>query len=185
MLILKQINYRLPIRSLFALLAIVAALPQSQALGQTGQDPMSVDDILPKQITINSLKANEILLKETGTANNLQELLNNPSYQKISRDVTWQKRVQLDRLESPLKITYELKAKNGQLNRFSNNQNSTSILDVVFKNSQSNITFRNESRNLAVVEGTVTLEFDSSKAKAGQHGANLIVCVKSRDGGCL
>jgi hypothetical protein len=185
MVIFQQINYRLPIKSLFSLLLIIVVLPQSQALGQTGQDPISVDDISPKQITINALKANEILLKETGTANNLQELLINPTYQKISRDVTWQKRVQLDRLESPLKVTYELKAKNGQSNRFSNNQNSTSVLDVVFKNSQSDIIFRNESRNLAVVEGTVRLEFDSSKAKAGEHAANLIVCVKSRDGGCL
>jgi hypothetical protein len=184
-MVVNKISYRQKFRYFLGLAVTIIVLPQPTVVAQTQQDPMSVDDISPKQITINALKANEILSKETGTANNLQELLSNPTYQKISRDVTWKKRVQLDRLESPLQVTYKLQDKNGQPNRFNNNQNSTSILDVADKNSQSNIVFRDESRNLAIVEGTVKIEFDSSKATAGEYKGELIVCVKSRDGGCL
>ncbi|AFZ04007.1 hypothetical protein [Calothrix sp. PCC 6303] len=184
-MVVNKISYRQQLRYFLALAVTIIVSPQPSVVAQTQENQTSVDDISTKQVTIDPLRANEILSKETGTANNLQELLSNPTYQKISRDITWKKRVQMDRLESPLQVTYKLQDKSGQSNRFNNNQNSTSILDVVFKNSQSSIIFRDDARNLAIVEGTVTLEFDSSRATAGEHKGDLVVCVKSRDGGCL
>jgi hypothetical protein len=186
MLSVETMKYQCNLGKNLLILMVTMALSQTVVLAQTTVEETSSNDISPKKLTIDPIKNQEILSSDRGTANTLSELLAPPIFQnKITRNITWTKRIQLDKLQFPLSLTYEFKSSSGQSNKFIGSSNSKSSISVVLKELQSTLVFRSEARNLAIIEGSVELTLDPSKAKSGEHAGQLFVCIKSLDGSCL
>lgn len=136
--------------------------------------------------TLDPIKPEEILPINRGTATSPSELLAPAPFQNnIIRNFEWTKRVPLDQLSQPIKVTYSLKGYNQQENLFSNQSNPRSAVNVVLKDEKSQLLFRDNERNIAVIQGSVQFVLDPSRARAGKHGGKLSVCILSRSGGCL
>lgn len=136
--------------------------------------------------TLDPIKPEEILPVNQGVATSLPELLAPAPFQNsIIRNFVWTRRVPLDQLSQPIRVTYSLKGYNNQENLFSSQSNPRSTVNVVLKDEKSELLFRDNERNIAVIQGSVQFVLDPSRARAGKHGGKLSVCILSRSGGCL
>lgn len=158
----------------------------------TAQEAIPVESLdvtanqLPTNQTLDPLKPEEILSSNRGTANSQQELLAAAPFQNsIIRNFTWRRRVPLDQLPQQIRVNYSLKSYNDQDNKFSQQTNANSVINVTFREERSQIEFQDPSNNIAVIGGSIQLVLDPSRARAGTHGGRLNVCIVSRSGGCL
>jgi hypothetical protein len=95
-------------------------------------------------------------------------------------------RVSTDRLQFPVKVTYNIKSANGDSNKLSlNTQSNTASFPITIGNSQVDI-LEDTDKNLVLLKGSVQLLFDAANASVeGKYEGKLSVCVKSQDNGCL
>ncbi|BAZ38347.1 hypothetical protein NIES4101_42840 [Calothrix sp. NIES-4101] len=184
----RIMSYQCKLLSFLATVMVTLGLPFMPVLAQTAITPeedLGVNGISPTQITLDPIK--EIFVNSSGYAQNTQELYKQPDLiQNVKRQINWTKRIQLDKMELPLKVTYEFKDNSGTANRLNNSTTSNSTIGVILNPLESNLVFRSEARNVAVVEGRVELTLDPNQSHiAGVHGGRLSVCIQSKDGGCL
>jgi hypothetical protein len=174
-------SYQLVLLRYLAMVTILVGLPLMPALAQdTG-----VSGISPDTITLDPIK--DIFVNPSGYAKNTQELYTQPDLiQNITRQATWKKQVPLDKIQLPLKVTYELKDNNGTANRLNSSTNGNSAIKVILNPLEIIEISRNQENNLAVIEGKVEFTLDPTQSQiAGVHGGRLSVCIQSKDGECL
>ncbi|NJL60531.1 MAG: hypothetical protein HC903_00215 [Methylacidiphilales bacterium] len=180
-------NYQFNLLRSLATLMIFLALPSIPVLAQTSPtvEDSGVLGISPDTIALDPIK--DIFVNPSGYAKNTQELYAQPDLiQNVKRQATWTKRVPLDKMQLPLKVTYELKDNSGTANRLNNSTNGNSAINVILNPLESTLVFRSEARNLAVIEGKVEFTLDPTQSPtAGVHAGRLSVCIQSVDGGCL
>ncbi|MEA5572758.1 hypothetical protein [Calothrix sp. UHCC 0171] len=181
-------SYQCKLLSFLATFMVTLGLPLIPAIAQTSTIPeedLGVNGISPTQITLDPIK--DIFVNSSGYAQNTQELYKQPDLiQNVKRQINWTKRIPLDKMQLPLKVTYEFKSNNGTANRLNNSTTSNSTIGVILNPLENNLIFRSEARNVAVVEGRVELTLDPTQSQiAGVHGGRLSVCIQSKDGGCL
>lgn len=171
-------------RQYLTLILAFFAMPQTFALAEPG----ATLSISPQQITIDSLKANEIFPTDNKKVNSSQELDSPPDFNRaiVRPPVEWEMRVPKAQLKLPVEVEYELKSNNnGQSNQFSTDANPNAILGVIIQKSENNVSDDSDP-NVSVVRGKVTLQFDPLKAGvAGAYKGRLLVCVKDRNNGCI
>ncbi len=175
-------NCQRNLRQYLTLILAFLAMPQTFALAEPG----ATLSISPQQITIDSLKANEIFPTDNKKVNSSQELDSPPDFNRaIVRPVEWEMRVPKAQLKLPVEVEYELKSKNEQSNQFSIDANPNAILGVIIQKSENNVSDDTDP-NVSVVRGKVTLQFDPFKAGvAGPYKGRLLVCVKNTNNGCI
>jgi hypothetical protein len=179
-------NYQLILLRCLAMFMVLLGLPLMPALAQIiPVEDTGATGISPDKITLDPIK--DIFVNPSGYAKNTQELYTQPDLiQNIKRQATWTKRVPLDKMQLPLKVTYELKDNSGTANRLNNSTNGNSAINVILNPLESNLIFRSEARNIAVIEGKVEFTLDPTQSQiAGVHGGRLSVCIQSIDNGCL
>ena len=167
------------------LVAMIASL-QLPALAQSL--PPQVNQIFPNTFEIKDIGESEYYLngQQKSFANNSQELLKTPQFATVTRNYQWQMRVSTDRLQFPVKVTYNIKSANGDSNKLSlNTQSNTASFPITIGNSQVDI-LEDTDKNLVLLKGSVQLLFDAANASVeGKYEGKLSVCVKSQDNGCL
>lgn len=181
--ITETMNCQRNLRQYLTLILAFFAMPQTFALAEPG----ATSSISPQQITIDSLKANEIFPTDKKKVNSSQELDSPPDFNRaIVRPVEWQMRVSKAQLKLPLEVEYELKSNNNaQSNQFSTDASANAILGVIIQKSENTVSDDSDP-NVSVVRGKVTLQFDPLKAGvAGAYKGRLLVCVKDTNNGCI
>ena len=180
------------LRNCLVAVVVLFTLPQPLAFAQQSplpQDPVETNQISPQRLTIDQLKQEEILPKNTAIANNQQDLYLPPQFNpNILRDLIWKIRLPGDQLQSltvnsSVPVTCVLQDNNGQADRLSGDANSK--VNVAIELCKGSVTSIDTTNNTAVVEGSVKLRLDPSFAMAGTHVGKLLVCVKDKNGsGC-
>lgn len=178
-------RYVIP-RSCLSTTLLVLFLPISQVVAQevvTGDTNITE---FPKTQTLDPLKPEDIFFTNRGTATSQPALLAPAPFQNnIIRKFEWIRQVPLDQLPNPLIVTYALKGYNEQADKFSDQSNPRSVINVALRNQVNQLVFQDRDRNVAVIEGSIEFVLDPSLSRAGKHGGKLSVCILSRSGTCL
>lgn len=161
------------------------AWPLSQALAQPLDlpEPTRIYQLsTPQQITIPRQQPGEIIPAPISeSVSNNQDLLAPPQFNTvIARELPelWQMRVPIDQVGS-LYATYELKAGNGQSNRFSSHHRSEQTVNVAIESLPIIEISRDDTT--ALVQGGAILQFDLANARtAGAYGGVITVTVNQR-----
>lgn len=171
-----MMNYKFKLLRCLVAVTILFNLPVTKALGQN--TPPLGSNISTDKITLENVPS---IFNLPGYANNSVELLKQPNFiQNIERPATWEKKVQLDKILSPLQVTYELS------NRLSKTDDSSSTVNVIVKPVDINKISENQSDKTAIIRGNIVFIFNATQATtAGVYDGNLTICIKSIDGGCL
>jgi hypothetical protein len=167
------------------LVAMITSL-QLPALAQSL--PPQINQIFPNTFDIKDIGESEYYSngQQKSFANNFQELLKTPQFATITRNYQWQMRVPTDRLQFPIKVTYNIKSVNGESNKLAlNSQSTTASFPITIGTSQVDV-LQDTDKNLVLLKGSVQLLFDAANAGIeGKYEGKLSVCVKSQDNGCL
>ncbi|GAB1542222.1 hypothetical protein NUACC21_48960 [Scytonema sp. NUACC21] len=169
----------------FALIVLTISISQLQALAQhmpQPKDPTEIDKISPDTVVFFTLKSPEFFpnSQQTGTANNLQSLLELPQFNpSITRQFLWKMRVPLNKLQLPLKANYQVIPRQVvQGNPFANVQFQDDTVELISQDAMT---------NTAIVQGKVNFVFLNLEnlTSADTYTGMLSVCLKDRDDACM
>ncbi|MBH8563703.1 hypothetical protein I8748_16140 [Nostoc sp. CENA67] len=184
----KQANsHQHHLKYCLGMLVALLAWPQPEATAQSLNlpEPTQIYQLsTPQQVVVPPQQLGEIVPAPVSeTVRTQQGLLARPQFNTlITRELPglWQMRVPVDQVGS-LYATYEIKAGNGQSNRFSSDERSEQTVRVAVEPLPIIEISRDENTNTALVQGGVRLQFDLANAGvAGGYVGVLNVTVNQR-----